>query len=332
MEAGTGAGVEVKAGEVLFREGDAWDGLYLIRSGTAEVFRERAGKTIRLATLGAREFIGTVTIFTREPRTAGIRALTDLSLLHFDSDFVHQNFGFTNPAISGLLKDIVARLKDINLRYTDTVLEANDCTPLWHRVVRHARQLAYFLIVLARSSSFEWEGKACVPISGLASSQRNLFHFGTKYGEALLRLLVESGLVEVGEVPAAGPCLVQPSIPKLQAFLDFTKNVRSLEIVSPGSTETELLPVLRLLAELMGNPAFGPVFPLEKLLPFLEKLRPGATPMETASALATHRFLTLAEGGQIKLDCPRILQHLHFNGILLGATTLEPELVEDEAE
>ncbi|SDU19629.1 Cyclic nucleotide-binding domain-containing protein [Verrucomicrobium sp. GAS474] len=328
MEVGKGDGVVLKAGEILFREGDPWDGLYLIKSGTAEVFRERSGQTIRLSTLGAREFIGTVTIFTREPRTAGVRALTDLSLQFFNAEFVHQNFGFNNPAISGLLKDVVSRLKDINLRFTDTVLELGSTRPVWHTVLRHARQLAYFLILRIRAAGILHEGRTCVPTEGLAATQNHLFYFSETYGSALLRLLVTSGLLTVAEVPGYGPCLIDPSIPKLQSFLDFTKHVETLEVITLSSTETDLLPVIELLEELMVSPDFGPVFPLDKLLPLVVPLRRTATPMETFSALATHRFLALVDGGQVRLDCPRILQYVHFNTLLAEACAMEPELEE----
>ncbi len=120
---------DLKAGDTLFRESDPWDGLYLVKAGHIEVFRERSNQTIRLAVLGPNEFLGTATIFTREPRTAAARALTDVTDQFFDSEFIHQNFGSTQPAVTALVKDIIARLKNVNQQLTEIQVASGKSVP-----------------------------------------------------------------------------------------------------------------------------------------------------------------------------------------------------------
>lgn len=71
------AELEFAAGEFFFREGDAGDSLYVIRSGTAVVQRSWEGEPIVLARLGAGECFGEMSLLDLQRRFAGVRAETD---------------------------------------------------------------------------------------------------------------------------------------------------------------------------------------------------------------------------------------------------------------
>jgi CRP-like cAMP-binding protein len=76
-----------KAGDVVFREGDFPDRLYLIGKGEAEVTKEtRGGPPSVLARLGPGEFFGEIGIMADTPRTATVRAATDLETLSIHRD------------------------------------------------------------------------------------------------------------------------------------------------------------------------------------------------------------------------------------------------------
>jgi CRP-like cAMP-binding protein len=107
----------LKPGEILFSEGDAYDGLYLIRAGKVEVFIHRERSDVILNQMGPGEIIGTLTLFSRKPRTASVRALTvtEVELRSTQSlDYVLQKD--CPPWVSLILKDAVSRLQDLNER------------------------------------------------------------------------------------------------------------------------------------------------------------------------------------------------------------------------
>jgi CRP-like cAMP-binding protein len=68
------------AGNDICREGDAGDCMYVIQQGEVEVL---AGNQ-RLRVLGAGEMIGEMALFTRRPRSATVRALSDARVLTID--------------------------------------------------------------------------------------------------------------------------------------------------------------------------------------------------------------------------------------------------------
>jgi hypothetical protein len=71
-----------KAGETVFRQGDKADRLYVIGKGQADVIRETPGcEDVLLVRLGEGQFFGEIGILGDTPRTATVRAATDLEVL-----------------------------------------------------------------------------------------------------------------------------------------------------------------------------------------------------------------------------------------------------------
>jgi CRP-like cAMP-binding protein/thioredoxin reductase/Fe-S-cluster-containing hydrogenase component 2 len=70
-------GVEVKTyggGEALFKEGDAPDGLYLIRRGSVTISRVIAGREVVLSYLSAGNYVGEMALLSEAPRMATVKA------------------------------------------------------------------------------------------------------------------------------------------------------------------------------------------------------------------------------------------------------------------
>jgi CRP-like cAMP-binding protein len=71
-------------GEVLVRQGDAGDCMYVIQEGQAEIYMERDGKEVLLRTASAGEVIGEMASFERVVRSASVRAKGDMRALTVD--------------------------------------------------------------------------------------------------------------------------------------------------------------------------------------------------------------------------------------------------------
>ena len=70
-------GAQVKkfsAGDVLFKEGDAGDGLYLLRSGSVTVSRVLGGRDVVLSYVAAGNYVGEMALVNDAPRMATVRA------------------------------------------------------------------------------------------------------------------------------------------------------------------------------------------------------------------------------------------------------------------
>ncbi len=93
------SGVEVRkygGNEVLFREGDAPDGLYLLRRGSVMVSREIAGREVVLSYLSAGNYVGEMALLTDSPRSATVRAAVTTEAVVLDAEVFKRVLG-RNP-------------------------------------------------------------------------------------------------------------------------------------------------------------------------------------------------------------------------------------------
>jgi CRP/FNR family cyclic AMP-dependent transcriptional regulator len=67
-------------GQVLFREGDPADCVFRLLSGAVDVLRELDGDPILLGTVGAGQFIGEMGVVENRPRSATVRAASEVEV------------------------------------------------------------------------------------------------------------------------------------------------------------------------------------------------------------------------------------------------------------
>ena len=70
--------------EVIVKQGDQGDCMFVIQEGLVEVVKEMDGGEVLLALRGAGEFFGEMAIFEREDRSATVRALGEVRVLTID--------------------------------------------------------------------------------------------------------------------------------------------------------------------------------------------------------------------------------------------------------
>jgi len=71
-------------GEVITRQGDAGDCMFVIQQGKVQVLMEKDGFETPLRVASEGEFMGEMAIFDREERSATLRALGEARLLTID--------------------------------------------------------------------------------------------------------------------------------------------------------------------------------------------------------------------------------------------------------
>jgi tryptophan 2,3-dioxygenase len=74
----------LRAGEVLFRQGEDADRVYLVIAGTAVVYRERGERRVVIGHVEAGRCIGELALMRRARRSATVMAQTDLRVLEVD--------------------------------------------------------------------------------------------------------------------------------------------------------------------------------------------------------------------------------------------------------
>jgi len=103
-------------GEVIFRQGDDGDRLYVVTKGEVEVVREDPEKgDLVLARLGPGEYFGEMALINNQPRNATVRAVTDAETLNIhrtDFDLLFRNVPALRQSIEAVMKQRSLKIKE----------------------------------------------------------------------------------------------------------------------------------------------------------------------------------------------------------------------------
>jgi CRP/FNR family transcriptional regulator, cyclic AMP receptor protein len=103
-------GRDFSAGEVLFREGERGEEMYVIQSGLVRVVKRVGGEYRSLATLGRGEFVGEMAILNGRPRTATALVLEDARCLVIDAATLEHMLSENTEIALRLVKKLAQRL------------------------------------------------------------------------------------------------------------------------------------------------------------------------------------------------------------------------------
>jgi len=104
----------VEAGNIIFRENEMGEDMYIIKRGKVEIFKESNGKKTAIATLGEKAFFGEMAILEDVPRSAGVMAIEDSLLITIHKDSFRQSV-YEYPDIAfEVLKVLSSRLREAN--------------------------------------------------------------------------------------------------------------------------------------------------------------------------------------------------------------------------
>jgi CRP-like cAMP-binding protein len=68
-------------GEVIIREGEPGDCMFVVQAGEVEVVQHQEGQEVLLGVLAEEDIFGEMSLFTGEPRSATVRALGECRVL-----------------------------------------------------------------------------------------------------------------------------------------------------------------------------------------------------------------------------------------------------------
>ena len=103
-------GREFRAGEVLFREGEHGEEMYVIQAGVVQVLKHVGSQERPLATLGRGEFVGEMALLNDKPRTATAMVLEDAQCLVIDKATLEHMIANSTEIAMRLVKKLARRL------------------------------------------------------------------------------------------------------------------------------------------------------------------------------------------------------------------------------
>jgi len=101
-------------GEVIVRQGETGECMYVIQSGKAEVLEQKNGRDVRLAVLGESDFFGEMALCDRETRSATVRAMGDVQAITVDKNTFRKRV-LEDPYLAfRILEKMSRRIRDLD--------------------------------------------------------------------------------------------------------------------------------------------------------------------------------------------------------------------------
>jgi flavin-dependent dehydrogenase len=101
-------------GEIIVRQGEVGDCMYVIQTGKVEVIKEEDGKEIKLAELGEGDFFGEMALFEKDVRSATIRPLGEVRVLTVDKKMFLRKIHDDPSLAFRIMKKMSHRIRELN--------------------------------------------------------------------------------------------------------------------------------------------------------------------------------------------------------------------------
>jgi len=107
-------------GERIIRQGDAGDSMFILSRGTAEVLAEKEGRSLPVATLGAGDCFGEISLLTGEPRSATVVAKFDCEVVEIEKQTVGLLLREHPELADSLSETVLARRTATAIQFANT--------------------------------------------------------------------------------------------------------------------------------------------------------------------------------------------------------------------
>jgi len=207
-------------GDVLFREGDSGDVMYVIQAGTVRIDKNVGGNDKTLAILGSGEFFGELALLNGKPRTATATVMDPTRCLVIDSR---------------TLEEMVAKNAEIALRLIKKLAKRLDSADSLIEVLLHKDPKARVLLALSRHA----EGYGEETVDGgfrVRTTTAQLAH------EVAVDERVASEMMarvrRLGIAHEEADSIIVTDLVRLRDFLEFLETVRPGEGSMPPARES----------------------------------------------------------------------------------------------
>lgn len=210
----TRLGREFSPGDVLFREGEVGDVMYVIQSGTVRISKNIGGHDKLLAILGAGEFFGEMALLNGKPRTATATATDPTRCLVIDSR---------------RLEEMVAKNAEISLRLIKKLAKRLDSADSLIEVLLHRDPKARVLLALSRHA--ESFGEECDEGVRVRTTTREIAQEVAV--DERLALEMMGRIRRLGIAREEAGSIYVTDVVRLRDFLEFLETVRPPDPSSP---------------------------------------------------------------------------------------------------
>jgi len=123
------AGKKLKRGEILFKEGDTPQSIFIVQSGKIGLMVERNGKFLEIVSLGPNQVFGEQALFSTGKHAFTAQALQEAKVMEVPVEMMKQQFEKAPPGVKLLLKSLIDETR-VSRQNTKTLKMETEKSPL----------------------------------------------------------------------------------------------------------------------------------------------------------------------------------------------------------
>ena len=104
-------------GDIIIREGEKGDTMYVIQTGSVEIYQTRDDVDIHLNYLNEGDFFGEMAIFDKPIRSASVRAVKNTRVLTIDKKNFLRRIHEDSSLAFNIIQNLSQRLRELDTHY-----------------------------------------------------------------------------------------------------------------------------------------------------------------------------------------------------------------------
>lgn len=232
-------------GDILFREGDPSDTMYVIKSGRIAITKAKGSGEIILAEKAGGEMLGEMAFFDNKPRSAGAKAVQDTEVILLPFTSLHAQFKTFPEWLKAMVRTINGQLRDANVRIKNLENASTDSEEMFppHLITR----LTAIISLIGFKSGEKTENGLVVPYHVLRDYCIQIFQAPTNKLDRMMEVLQALNIMKVEDLGEGKKRITILNHKLLTDFTDWYNKYLFTEQAKRITVEEKELPTLRAL-------------------------------------------------------------------------------------
>lgn len=210
---------EYRKGDLLFREGDVSDAMYVIKKGRIAITKAKGAGEVELAELGPGEMLGEMAFFDNKPRSAGARAKQDSTVIILPFTALYAQFKTFPEWLKAMVKNVNGKLRDANAKIKNLEKETHaDATMFTPYLI--TRLCAIIALMGFKCGEKEGDGLV-IPYTTLRNYCIQIFQTPTTKLDKMMEALQGLGIMKVEDIGEGRKKVTILKHEVLAKFVDF---------------------------------------------------------------------------------------------------------------
>jgi CRP/FNR family cyclic AMP-dependent transcriptional regulator len=209
----------LKKGDILFRENDPSEAMFVIKSGKIAITKAKGTSEIVLAELGPGDMLGEMAFFDNKPRSAGARAVADTVVIELPFKALNAQFKTFPEWLKAIVRTVNTHLRNANQKIKQ--LEKSQEEETLYFPPHMCTRLVGILAMVAHRYGEKKENGIEVPPGTLRRYTIQIFQQPTAKMQKLMEILQGLGYMTIEDLGEGRQRIVVKDVDVLFGFVDF---------------------------------------------------------------------------------------------------------------